>query len=100
MYTPWGWATDDAPQALSHLSRFASVTCLNGHVHQIMNKVEGKVSFHTAAPMAYPLPLPGHGPAPQPVVLPPSHLNEALGVRDVHYVARQQELDVHNERLA
>jgi 3',5'-cyclic AMP phosphodiesterase CpdA len=35
MYPDWGWGTDDAAQALSYLRRFSSVTCLNGHVHQV-----------------------------------------------------------------
>jgi 3',5'-cyclic AMP phosphodiesterase CpdA len=47
VYPDWGWGTDDSEQALSYVKRFGSVTVLNGHIHQIMQKVEGKVSFHT-----------------------------------------------------
>ena len=99
MYEPWGWGTDDATQALGYLKRFSSVTCLNGHVHQLMTKTEGKVTFHAAAPMAYPLPLAGHGPAPKPVVLPAGQLHSALGVRDVTYVVRTSALAVTEDRL-
>ncbi|HZZ26334.1 MAG TPA: metallophosphoesterase, partial [Roseiarcus sp.] len=44
----WGWGTEDSTQALGYLSRFGSVTVLNGHIHQLMQKVEGNVTFHTA----------------------------------------------------
>jgi Icc protein len=64
MYPTWGWGTDDAIQALSYLRRFSSVTCLNGHVHQLFSKTEGNVTFHSATTTAYPLPHPGQGPAP------------------------------------
>ncbi len=83
MYTPWGWGTDDAPALFQELKRFGSVTCLNGHVHQIMNKVEGNVTFHATAPTAYPLPHAGDGPAPKPVTLPQNVLHTALGIREV-----------------
>jgi Icc protein len=85
MYAPWGWGTDDAPPVLDLLRRFGSATCINGHVHQIVTKTEGNVTFHTAAPTAYPLPQPGNGPAPQPVVLPAGQLQAALGVREIHH---------------
>ena len=87
LYGPWGWGTDDAPQLFSLLSRFGSVSVLNGHVHQIVSRVEGKVDFHTCAPTCYPLPRPGHGPAPDPVALPPGQLHTALGIRDIGYSA-------------
>src|SRR5580704_8615289 len=48
VYQDWGWGTDDGAQALSYLKRFGSVTVLNGHIHQVMQKVEGNVTFHTA----------------------------------------------------
>jgi 3',5'-cyclic AMP phosphodiesterase CpdA len=99
MYEPWGWGTDDAVQALGYLKRFGSVTCLNGHVHQIMSKTEGNVTFHTAAPMAYPLPAPGDGPAPKPVVLPAGQLHSALGVRDVNYVVGSSGLAIMDSQL-
>ncbi|MDT7680091.1 MAG: hypothetical protein QOG57_401 [Pseudonocardiales bacterium] len=83
MYPTWGWGTDDATQALSYLRRFSSVTCLNGHVHQLFSKTEGNVTFHSATTTAYPLPHPGQGPAPVPLTLPAGPLGDALGIRDV-----------------
>src|SRR5947208_1582463 len=56
MYPAWGWATDDAVQALSYLKRFSSVTCLNGHVHQLFSKTEGNITFYCGTTTAYPLP--------------------------------------------
>jgi hypothetical protein len=61
MYPDWGWGTDDATQALSYLKRFSSVTCLNGHVHQLFSKAEGNVRFYSGTTTAYPLPTPGQG---------------------------------------
>lgn len=81
MYPDWGWGTDDAAQVLSRLSRFSSVTCLNGHVHQLFSKTEGNVTFHSGTTTAYPLPHPGDGPAPKPVTLPAGKLRDALGIR-------------------
>jgi 3',5'-cyclic AMP phosphodiesterase CpdA len=100
MYPKWGWGTDDATELLSYLRRFGSVTCLNGHVHQIMSKVEGKVAFHTAAPTCYPLPHPGEGAGPSPVVLPAGQLHDALGVRDVRYTVKSSGLAIKDEVLA
>ncbi|MCA1842262.1 MAG: metallophosphoesterase, partial [Actinobacteria bacterium] len=77
MYPDWGWGTDDATEALSYMRRFGSVTVLNGHVHQLMKKVEGNITFHTATTTAYPLPHPGDGPAPKPLVVPADQLHQA-----------------------
>lgn len=85
MYPDWGWGTDDATQALSYLRRFASVTCLNGHVHQLFSKTESNVTFYSGTTTAYPLPRPGDGPAPKPVTLPAGKLRDALGIREVTY---------------
>lgn len=85
MYPQWGWGTDDATEALSYLRRFSSVTCLNGHVHQLFSKTEGAVTFYSGTTTAYPLPRPGDGPAPKPVTLPAGKLREALGIREVSY---------------
>ena len=85
MYPNWGWGTDDAAQALSYLRRFSSVTCLNGHVHQLFSKTEGNVTFYSGTTTAYPLPRPGDGPAPKPVTLPAGRLRVALGIREVSY---------------
>jgi Calcineurin-like phosphoesterase len=85
MYPDWGWGTDDATQALSYLRRFSSVTCLNGHVHQLFSKTEGNVTFYSGTTTAYPLPHPGDGPAPKPLTLPAGKLHDALGIREVSY---------------
>jgi hypothetical protein len=85
MYPDWGWGTDDSMQALSYLRRFASVTCLNGHVHQLFSKTEGNITFHSGTTTAYPLPHPGDGPAPKPVTLPAGKLHDVLGVREVSF---------------
>jgi 3',5'-cyclic AMP phosphodiesterase CpdA len=99
MYPAWGWGTDDAAQALSYLKRFSSVTCLNGHVHQLFTKTEGNVTFYSGTTTAYPLPHPGDGPAPQPVKLPAGKLHDALGIREVSYTKGQQALALKEQTL-
>jgi 3',5'-cyclic AMP phosphodiesterase CpdA len=81
VYANWGWGTDDAEQALSVLRRFGSVTVLNGHIHQVQQKVEGNVTFHTARSTAFPQPAPGTAPSPGPMKVPADQLRAALGVR-------------------
>jgi hypothetical protein len=100
MYPAWGWSTDDALQVLALLRRFASVTCLNGHVHQLFSKTEGNVTFHSATTTAYPLPAPGKAPAPTPQVLPAGHLKEALGIRTVTYKSGATALAITDTGLA
>jgi hypothetical protein len=95
----WGWGTEDAAQALSHLRRFSLVTCLNGHVHQVFSKTEGNVTFYSATTTAYPLPHPGDGPAPKPVTLPAGKLHDALGVREVSYTRGQSDLALKERAL-
>jgi 3',5'-cyclic AMP phosphodiesterase CpdA len=99
MYPDWGWGTDDAGQALSYLSRFSSVTCLNGHVHQLFTKTEGNVTFYSGTTTAYPLPHPGDGPAPKPVTLPAGKLRDALGIREVNYTKGQTALALKETTL-
>jgi 3',5'-cyclic AMP phosphodiesterase CpdA len=99
MYPDWGWGTDDAVQALGYLRRFSSVTCLNGHVHQLFSKTEGNVTFYSATTTAYPLPHPGDGPAPKPVTLPAGKLRDALGVREVSYNKGQSSLALKETKL-
>jgi 3',5'-cyclic AMP phosphodiesterase CpdA len=99
MYPDWGWGTDDAAQALSYLRRFSSVTCLNGHVHQLFSKTEGNVTFHSGTTTAYPLPHPGDGPAPKPVTLPAGKLQDALGIREVSYNRGQTTLALKEKTL-
>ena len=81
IYADWGWGTDDSAQALALTRRFGSVTVLNGHIHQIIQKVEGNVSFQTARSTAFPQPGPGEAAAPGPLKAPAGRLREALGVR-------------------
>jgi 3',5'-cyclic AMP phosphodiesterase CpdA len=81
VYAEWGWGTDDSVQALTMLKRFASVTVLNGHIHQVMQKVEGHCAFHTARSTAFPQPAPGTAPSPGPMkTVPPGALHALLGV--------------------
>jgi len=100
LYPNWGWGTDDALQMLSLLRRFSSVTCLNGHIHQLFTKTEGNVTFHSATTTAYPLPSPGQGPAPAPVTLPAGRLKHALGIREVGYVKGRRTLALRERELA
>jgi 3',5'-cyclic AMP phosphodiesterase CpdA len=96
----WGWGTDDAEQALSLLKRFGSVTVLNGHIHQLMQKVEGNVTFHTARSTAFPQPAPGTAPAPLPLVVPADKLRSVLGIRTVVYTQGKELLAVTDAPLA
>jgi len=86
VYEPWGWGTADAAQALTYLKRFGSVTVLNGHIHQVMQKVEGHVAFHTAMSTAYPQPAPGAAAGPGPLKVPSGELGKVLGTRQVSVV--------------
>jgi len=96
----WGWGTEDAEQALSTLKRFGSVTVLNGHIHQLMQKVEGQVSFYTARSTAFPQPAPGTAPAPLPMVVPADKLRSVLGIRSVVFAQGKEQLAVTDEALA
>jgi len=80
IYEPWGWGTGEGEQIASLLRRFGSVTVLNGHIHQIVQKVEGNILFHTARSTAYPQPMAGVGSGPGPLVVPPAQLPGMLGV--------------------
>jgi 3',5'-cyclic-AMP phosphodiesterase len=90
----WGWGTDDSAQALALLKRFGSVTVLNGHIHQVMQKVEGNVAFHTARSTAFPQPAPGTAPGPGPMHVDPGQLRGVLGVTSVAYVPGQSRLAI------
>jgi 3',5'-cyclic-AMP phosphodiesterase len=86
IYEKWGWGTADSGRALAYLKRFGSVTVLNGHIHQIIQKVEGNVTFHTAASTAFPQPAPGTAPAPGPMKnVPAGELHKYLGIRTVDF---------------
>jgi len=88
VYEPWGWGTADSEAALALLKPFGSVTVLNGHVHQVLQKVEGNVALHTAMSLAYPLPTPGQAGfgEPGPVTVPAGQLGRLLGTRQVQVV--------------
>jgi Icc protein len=94
VYPDWGWGTKDSEQAFSYLKRFGSVTVLNGHIHQVMQKVEGNATFHTAMSTAFPQPAPGSAPSPGPMKVPAERLRSVLGLADVHYVAQSHSLAV------
>ncbi|HLW54880.1 MAG TPA: metallophosphoesterase [Candidatus Angelobacter sp.] len=100
VYPEWGWGTQDSAQALAYLKRFGSVTVLNGHIHQTMQKVEGNVTFHAAASTAFPQPKPGTAPSAGPMKVPDDQLRGLLGVTDVNYIRRRHALAVIDSTLA
>jgi 3',5'-cyclic-AMP phosphodiesterase len=100
VYPAWGWGTADGEQALALLRRFGSVTVLNGHIHQIMQKVEGNVAFHTALSTAFPQPAPGSAPSPGPMVVPAGRLGDFLGVRQVTVVPKHGMLATVDQTLS
>ena len=99
VYVPWGWRTSDAGGLVDQLRRFGSVTVLNGHIHQIVQKVEGNIAFHTARSTAYPQPAPGEGPGPGPLKLPAEQLAAALGVTSVTVRAHPRSLVLNDTAL-
>ena len=100
VYPDWGWGTDDSAQALSYLKKFGSVTVLNGHIHQTMQKVEGNVTFHTAMSTAFPQPAPGSAPSPGPMKVPAEQLRNVLGITDVNYMKGKHSLAIIDSTLA
>lgn len=100
VYPDWGWGTDDAEAALSLVRRFGSVTVLNGHIHQIMQKVEGNISFHTALSTAFPQPAPGTAAGPGPLKVMPERLRSMLGVTDVTFVPGRGSLAIVDGTLS
>jgi Icc protein len=100
VYEKWGWGTQDGAQALALLKRFGSVTVLNGHIHQVVQKVEGNVSFHTAMATAFPQPAPGAAPGPGPMAVPAGKLESVLGVTNVKVVRGHSHLAVVDHTLA
>jgi hypothetical protein len=99
VYPEWGWATKDSAQALDLLKRFGSVTVLNGHIHQAMQKVEGNVTFHSAMSTAFPQPAPGSAAAAGPMKVSAETLRQVLGIRDVNFVAGSHRLAVVDSPL-
>jgi 3',5'-cyclic-AMP phosphodiesterase len=100
IFPKWGWGTEDSEKALGYLKRFGSVTVLNGHIHQIIQKVEGNVTFHTAMSTAFPQPAPGTAPKPGPMKVPAEKLHSVLGVTSVNYVQGNNTLAVVDSPLA
>jgi plastocyanin len=102
VYPEWGWGTDDSARALSYLKRFGSVSVLNGHIHQVMQKVEGHVTFHTAMSTAFPQPPPGAAPSPGPMKVEAGRLKSMLGLasigyHDVHHPIAITDLPLEND---
>jgi 3',5'-cyclic AMP phosphodiesterase CpdA len=100
VYQDWGWGTSDGARALTYLKRFGSVTVLNGHIHQIMQKVEGHVAFHTARSTAFPQGVPGVAKAPGPMPVPPGELKNYLGTAKVSLVTAKAPLAIIDTPLA
>lgn len=100
VYPEWGWGTQDGGRALALLRRFGSVTVLNGHIHQIIQKVEGHIAFHTARSTAFPQPAPGSAPSPGPMKVPADDLRKLLGVASVSLVGGAGPLAIIDTPLA
>jgi 3',5'-cyclic AMP phosphodiesterase CpdA len=100
VYPDWGWTTDDFSELLDMLRRFESVTVLNGHIHQVLSKVDGNVKFFTADSTAFPQPKPGADSKPHPLVVPAGDLAGYLGVRTVTIVPGSHSIAVADESLA
>ena len=94
VYPEWGWGTEDGARALEYLKRFGSVTVLNGHIHQVMQKVEGNVAFHTAMSTAFPQPAPGSAPSPGPMKVADGKLRAMLGITNVTFKQGRQRLAI------
>jgi len=100
VYPEWGWGTPDATEALTYLKHFGSVTVLNGHIHQVVQKVEGNVAFHTAMSTAFPQPAPGAAPHAGPMVVQAGKLKSVLGISEVKYLGRHSHLAIVDSSLA
>ena len=100
VYPEWGWTTDDYLELLSMVRRFDSVTVLNGHIHQVLSKVDGKITFFTADSTAFPQPKPGNAPKPGPMKVPAGQLSQLLGIRTVSLQPVSGMIAVVDESLA
>jgi Icc protein len=100
VFADWGWGTDDAAEALNLLAPFGSVTVLNGHIHQITQKVEGKIAFHTARSTAFPQPAPGTAPSPGPLKVPAGQLHDMLGITDARFVRGRDRIALIDSTLS
>jgi 3',5'-cyclic AMP phosphodiesterase CpdA len=99
VYKNWGWGTEDGGHALEYLKRFGSVTVLNGHIHQVMQKIEGNITFHTARSTAFAQPAPGAAPTPAPVKVPDEKLRSLLGITNVMFKQGDERLAIIDETL-
>jgi len=99
VYQQWGWGTEDGARAISLLKKFGSLTVLNGHIHQVMQKIEGSVAFHTAMSTAFVQPAPGTAPSPGPVKVPDDKLRSLLGITEVNFVRGGQRLAIIDKPL-
>jgi len=100
IYEPWGWGTGDAGELMEYLRRFGSVTVLNGHIHQIVQKVEGHITFHTARSTAYPQPVAGVGNGPGPLTVPAHELPQMLGISSVSIAKHPRSLTIADTTIA
>ena len=100
VYKDWGWGTDDSEQALRLLRRFGSVTILNGHIHQITQKVEGHIAFHTARSTAFPQPAPGTAPSPGPLAVPKEKLHDMLGITSASFIRGSERIALIDSTLS
>jgi 3',5'-cyclic-AMP phosphodiesterase len=100
VYPKWGWGTDDGARALGLLRRFGSVTVLNGHIHQVVQKIEGNITFHTARSTAFPQPEPGTAPKPGPMLVDAPKLRSFLGLTSVSYIESHPTLAIVDSTLA
>ena len=100
LYPDWGWGTEDATKAFAYTKRFGSVTVLTGHIHQVIQKIEGNLSFHTAMSTAYPQPAPGQGSGPGPLKVPAEQLASVLGIRSLDYRPEQHSVVISDRSLA
>jgi Icc protein len=100
VYADWGWGTDDSEQALRLLARFGSVTVLNGHIHQITQKVEGHIAFHTARSTAFPQPAPGTAPSPGPLTVPADKLHDMLGITSASFLRGRERIALIDSTLS
>jgi 3',5'-cyclic AMP phosphodiesterase CpdA len=99
VYEPWGWGTGDVAPLLAQLKRFGSVTVLNGHIHQIVQKVEGNMTFHTARSTAFPQAVGGEGAGPGPLKVPPERLRQMLGLTTVSLIEHPRSLALNDDTL-
>jgi hypothetical protein len=99
VYADWGWGTQDSARALGYLKRFGSVTVLNGHIHQVVQKIEGNLIFHTARSTAFPQPAPGTAPSPGPMKVPEDQLRKMLGIASVTVKQNEQRLAIIDQPL-